>query len=56
MPSPQKPKSKPKAQPKERHFLMVAIDPKLRAKFAKYAAKQGMNMSSIIRGIIERTV
>jgi len=35
---------------------MVAIDPKLRAKYAKYAAKQNMTMSGIIRGIIERTV
>lgn len=45
-----------KPEPKPRHFLMVAIDPKLRGKFAKHAAKQDMSMSAIIRDLVERAV
>lgn len=56
MPSKSKSKPAPKPVSKERTFLMVAIDPKLRARFAKHADKSGHTMSSLVRVFVEASV
>lgn len=50
------PSKSKKPKPQERNFLMVAIDPSLRAKFAKVAAGKNTTMSALVRKYVEKAV
>lgn len=49
-------KSKSLKKPASRTFLMTVIEPSLRAKYAKYAAKKGTTMSADVRAYVEKVV